>query len=70
MPIVIKKSASTGQMVTLKYDNHGKRQAMLLTQGSWDEGAIGLLRTLSISKGKLDSAIKTRCSRRKHTAKM
>ncbi len=29
--------------LTLKYDNHGGGQAMLLTQGSWNEDcAIGL----------------------------
>ncbi len=35
---VIKKSVSTGLTSnTKKYDNHGGGQAMLLTQGSWDE---------------------------------
>ncbi len=38
--------------VTLKYDNHGGGQAMLLTQGSWDGCAIGLLRT--VRRHKLD----------------
>ncbi len=35
MPIVIKKSVSTGWRVTFKNMIIG--QAMLLTQGSWDE---------------------------------
>ncbi len=36
MPIVIKKSYRLANGNT-KYDNHGGGQAMLLTQGSWDE---------------------------------
>ncbi len=35
--------------VTLKIDNHGGRQAMLLTKDHGTGHAIGLLRTLSIN---------------------
>ncbi len=35
--------------VTLKYDNHGGGQAMLLSQDHGTRCAIGLLRTLSIN---------------------
>ncbi len=36
--------------VTLReYDNHGGGQAILLTQGSWDEVRDRLVRTLSIN---------------------
>ncbi len=37
MPIVIKEVSIDWLQCTLKYDNHGGGQAMLLTQGSWDE---------------------------------
>ncbi len=49
MPIVITGRGIDRPTVTLKYDNHRGGQAMLLTQGSWDEVLIGLLRTLSIN---------------------
>ncbi len=36
--------------VTLKYDNHGGGQVMLLSpKGSWDEVKIGLLRNIEIN---------------------
>ncbi len=47
MPIVIKEVVSTGCSNTKIYDNHGGGQAMLLTQGSWDEVRDDLLRTVS-----------------------
>ncbi len=49
MPIVIKSQYRLANSNT-KYDNHTEvGKSNICSQGSWDECAIGLLRTLSIN---------------------